>query len=121
MSLRPLTNPHEPVLSSLPVLLVLPLGGVVDSQFNSLALPTQHGAAVPHAAHHQLDAVPQERHGGGSSRVYPRYYRDINKDMRGRRCRQNTAPHQQTRGASHTHKHGLGQRHRGWGVTNQGN
>lgn len=75
---------------------------MVHSQFQSLALPTQHGAAVPHAAHHQLDAVPQERHGGGGSWVYPRCYEDIKEDMRRRRRRGTRVPHQQAQGASHT-------------------
>ena len=90
-----------PLLISLPLFLVLPLRGVVDSQFKSLALPTQHGAAVPHAAHHQLDAVSQKRHRGGGSWVYLRHYKDIKDDMRGRSCG-NRVPRLQAQGGSHT-------------------
>lgn len=55
-----------------PLLLVLPLRSVVDSQLEGLALAAHHGAAVAHAGHHQLDAVPQQGHGGGGARRRPR-------------------------------------------------
>lgn len=55
-----------------PLFLVLPLGSVVISEFQGLAFAAKHGAAVADAGHHQLDAVPQQRHGGGGSCVRPR-------------------------------------------------
>lgn len=49
----------------------------------SLAFAAEHGAAVSDAGHHQLNAVPQQGHSGSASRIYPRYYRDIEGNIRG--------------------------------------
>ena len=51
-------------ISAVPLLLVFPLGGVVRGEFEGLGLAAEHGAAVPHAAHHQLYTVPQQGHRG---------------------------------------------------------
>lgn len=66
----------EPPAFLYPLLLIPSFRGVVDSQLKSLAFAAQHGATVPHAGDHQLDAVPQQGHGGGGSRVHSRPYRD---------------------------------------------
>lgn len=48
----------------LPLLFVLSFRCVVHGELESLAFAAQHGTAVPHAAHHQLDAVSQQGHCG---------------------------------------------------------
>lgn len=82
-----------------PLFLIPPVRSVVDSEFKGLALATQHGAAVTHTGHHQLNAVSQQGHSGGGSSIYPRYYREIKGNIRGGMCNENS-PHKH----AHTQK-----------------
>lgn len=100
----------------LPLLLVLPLGRVVHGELQHLALATQHGAAVPHAGDHQLDAVPQQRHRARGPRVDPRSYKDTRwdesgkKDKCGGRVGQKVQKNR-TGHLTHTHTHTLETQH----------
>lgn len=93
---------------SVPIFLVLPLRCVVHGEFKGLALATQHGATVPDTGHHQLKAVPQQRHRGRGPCIYPGSYRDMKWNIGGGTCHEKKKvlnrvlfPHS----ASHAHTH----------------
>lgn len=87
---------------SVPIFLVLPLRRVVHGEFMGLALATQHGATVPDTGHHQLDAVPQQRHCGRGPCIDPGSYRDMKWNMPWKKVLNRVLfPHS----ASHTHTH----------------
>lgn len=49
---------------TVPLFFILSLRRVIHSEFEGLAFAAQHGTAVPHAAHHQLDPISQQSHRG---------------------------------------------------------
>lgn len=49
---------------TVPLFFILPLRCVIHSEFEGLAFAAQHGTAVPHTAHHQLDPISQQSHCG---------------------------------------------------------